>query len=254
MLVQPLKRFFSQYSKFQYQPRISPITEFNRLCEEYRWKKYDPEKEAARSEFNIAMKREFDSLYGSDEKDINNWYKLCHVLKVDPVPNTLKKCRAVVLKKHVNLVDLVHGSREKIPIFKTEKELSDYTHDTGKFFPKENAVDGGVLRALRRHILVPRERQSRQGQRSLDLGLATHTTTRAFHSRVPIPSRESGRDGGDAPVVLCPTLLVPYHVILATYIQVQLAQGSNIPLLCSNPLNLPNLVQAAAQGALPTTT
>ena len=53
------------------------------------------EKEAARDKFNLAMKREFDSIYGSDEKDINNWYKLCHVLKIDPAPNTLKECRAV---------------------------------------------------------------------------------------------------------------------------------------------------------------
>jgi hypothetical protein len=41
------------------------------------------------------MKKEFDSLYGSDEQDINNWYKLCYVLSIDPVPSTLKECRAV---------------------------------------------------------------------------------------------------------------------------------------------------------------
>ena len=51
--------------------------------------------EAARQDFDLAMKKEFDSLYGSDEKDIKNWYKLCHVLRIDPVPNTLKKCRTV---------------------------------------------------------------------------------------------------------------------------------------------------------------
>ena len=92
---QPLKRFFSQYSKFQYQPRNSPITEFNRLCEEYRWEKRSAEKKDAREEFNIAIKMEFNSLYGSDENDINNWYKLCHVLRIDPVPNTVKECREV---------------------------------------------------------------------------------------------------------------------------------------------------------------
>ena len=41
------------------------------------------------------MKKEFDDLYGSDEKDINNWHKLCYVLKIDPAPDTLWKCRAV---------------------------------------------------------------------------------------------------------------------------------------------------------------
>jgi len=100
--------------------------------------------------------------------------------------------------KHVNLVDLVHEFRENIQIFQSEKELSDYTHETRKFFPKEDAADGGVLRALRRHILQPWEDRPRQ--RQLPQGLVTRTTAirrRAFHSRVPIPSR----DYGDAPGV-----------------------------------------------------
>jgi hypothetical protein len=67
-----------------------------------------------------------------------------------------------VSTKHVNLVDLVQGSRENIRIFESEKELSEYTKETGKFFPKEHAADGGVLRALRRHILEPRESRARQ--------------------------------------------------------------------------------------------
>ena len=91
----PLKGFFSRYSKFQYQPQNSPVTEFNRLCEEYGWKQDGTEKKDARGKFNIAMKREFDSLYGSDEKNIDNWYKLCHVLKIDPTPTTIKECHAV---------------------------------------------------------------------------------------------------------------------------------------------------------------
>ncbi len=45
--------------------------------------------------FNVAIKEEFDDLYGSDEKDIDNWQKLCRVLKIDPVPETLQGCRAV---------------------------------------------------------------------------------------------------------------------------------------------------------------
>jgi hypothetical protein len=91
----PLKNFFSRYSKFQYEPRNSPISEFNRLCKEYHWKRDSAEKIDARRDFEVAIKKEFDSLYGSDENDINNWYKLCHVLRIDPVPDTLKECRVV---------------------------------------------------------------------------------------------------------------------------------------------------------------
>ncbi|KAI0293597.1 hypothetical protein BC826DRAFT_1015040 [Russula brevipes] len=151
----PLEGFFSRYSEFQFQPLNSPVAEFKRLCKEYHWKKDDPEKEAARDGFNTAIKREFNDLYGSDENDINNWQKLCRVLRIDPVPDTLGRCRAVVFTKHVNLVDLVEGNRKEVRIFKTEEQLSQYTRETRKFFPKENAKDGGVLRALRRHILSP---------------------------------------------------------------------------------------------------
>jgi hypothetical protein len=89
---QPLKRFFSRYSEFQYQPASLPESEFDRLCKEYGWEK---KFEDARRKFNLAMKKEFDALYGSDEEDIKNWYKLCHVLRIDPAPDTLKECRKV---------------------------------------------------------------------------------------------------------------------------------------------------------------
>ena len=89
----PLEDFFSQYPIFQHQPSNSPEAEFRRLCETYHWIKDD--KIAPREAFRIAMKEEFEALYGSDEKDINNWYKLCHVLRIDPAPDTLPKCRAV---------------------------------------------------------------------------------------------------------------------------------------------------------------
>jgi hypothetical protein len=91
----PLENFFSQYPEFQSQPSSSPVAEFNRLCKENEWRKDDPEKKDARYHFNIAIKEEFDDLYGSDENDIKNWHKLCRVLQIDPVPGTLPGCRAV---------------------------------------------------------------------------------------------------------------------------------------------------------------
>ncbi|KAH9071087.1 hypothetical protein EDB83DRAFT_2366461 [Lactarius deliciosus] len=141
----PLENFFSQYPNFQPEPSNSPVAEFDRLCKA----------EAAREEFHSAMKKEFDKLYGSDEKDINNWLKLCFVLRIDPAPDTLRNCRNAVLRKHVNLVDLVRGSKKEVQIFKTEKELREYTIATRKYFPREDAQDGGVLRALRRRIFAP---------------------------------------------------------------------------------------------------
>jgi hypothetical protein len=95
-----LQTFFSQYSDFEYQPGNSSVPELHRLCKECGWKKDDSEEKAARHEFDLIMKTEFDALYGSDEKDINSWYKLCHILSIDPFPKTLKKCREVNYDLH----------------------------------------------------------------------------------------------------------------------------------------------------------
>jgi len=91
----PLEGFFSQYSNFQSQPSNSPVVEFDRLCKTYDWERNDPERKAAREDFQFAMKMEFNDLYGSDEKDIENWHKLCYVLRIEPAPDTLQKCRTV---------------------------------------------------------------------------------------------------------------------------------------------------------------
>jgi hypothetical protein len=157
----------------------------------------------------------------------------------------------VVSGKHVNLVDLVHQeSRENIQIFKSEKELSEYTHETEKFFPKESAVDGGVLRALRRHILNPQESQYRRarGQSSQPGNLRQ---LRAFHSRVPIPSR----DCGDTPGVSAQPYLnmssSPYAFKFNS--PMALIHHSCPSALLSSGTTSPNLALAAAQRGYTTT-
>ena len=41
-------------------------------------------------------------------------------------------------------------------VFDTEVALSEYTKNTSKFFPKESAYAGGLLRHLLRRIFHPR--------------------------------------------------------------------------------------------------
>ena len=55
----------------------------------------------------------------------------------------------------INLVDLVDtkGTGRAVTQFRTLEDLQGYTIREGKFFPKESAYAGGVLKFLLREIL-----------------------------------------------------------------------------------------------------
>ena len=58
---------------------------------------------------------------------------------------------------HVNIVDLVDTPATQVPVihFPSEAALSTYTIKSAKYFPKENAYAGGLLRYLLRNIENP---------------------------------------------------------------------------------------------------
>ena len=73
----------------------------------------------------------------------------------------------------MNLVDLVDGfenPNRTITKFPSVKALSDYTINTGKYFPRANVHAGDLLKYLLRQILNPSserhwQRHSRGGKR-----------------------------------------------------------------------------------------
>jgi hypothetical protein len=60
---------------------------------------------------------------------------------------------------YVNIVDLVDTPATQVPVihFESEVALSRYTKATGKYFPKDNAYAGGLLKFLLRRIESPGE-------------------------------------------------------------------------------------------------
>ena len=46
------------------------------------------------------------------------------------------------------------GTGRRVPTYETVGELADYTKKTGKFFPREHAKAGGLLKFLLRPILA----------------------------------------------------------------------------------------------------
>ncbi|KAN0082970.1 hypothetical protein V8E55_008765 [Tylopilus felleus] len=157
-LQSPLEDFFAKYyPEFDYDATASASHEFYRLCDELDWDSGDPEREDAHREFKNTLVKQFNEIYGTDEDDLGEWQNLCHIVDIDPIPDDLESCREAIRGTYVNLVDLVDRdvTGEEVQVFETERELSEYTRKTGKYFPKENAYAGGFLRYLLRHILDP---------------------------------------------------------------------------------------------------
>ena len=175
--------FFAQYPKFSYDPSNGVMQEFWRLCNNNGWKKNDRMREDARDALRDAIAQQFNAIYGTDLDSIDSWHTLCNVVGIDPTPDTPEKCRTVckptvhptkvqadeksvqaVEKIYVNIVDLVDAPNtgEPVHVFATELQLSAYTKATGKYYPEENAMAGGLLRFLLRHIISPRTEPKRR--------------------------------------------------------------------------------------------
>jgi len=122
------------------------------MCDFFNWDRDDDERKQAHRNFKDAMVVRFNHLYGTDVSNIENWQKLCIAVNIVPLPMTIAGCKAEMKEVHVNLVDLVDTSGRDIELFPSLGELREYTVGTGKYFPKESAYAGGVLKFLLREI------------------------------------------------------------------------------------------------------
>ncbi|KAG2158682.1 uncharacterized protein EDB93DRAFT_1245913 [Suillus bovinus] len=155
----PLDDFFATYPKFTYNSSASAPLEFYRMCDQFCWDREDEEREQAHSDFKDALVKQFNEIYGTDVNDLTSWRNLCQIVRVSPIPDTLDLCREAVKATHVNIVDLIDTkvTEEPVTIFSSEVDLSEYTKATGKYFPRDNAYAGGLLRYLLRRIMNPRQ-------------------------------------------------------------------------------------------------
>ncbi|CAG1972963.1 unnamed protein product, partial [Fusarium graminearum] len=155
-----IDRFFVKYPNFNYDS-LKPIwIEFNDMCDFFEWDNEDKEMKIAKGGFKEAIVKQFNDIYGTDLDNLDSWQKLCYMLNIKPVPTNLAECREVglmasssllnysrnVRRIHVNLADLVETEHTGLPV-------EAYTANTGKFFPKKSAYEGGLLRFLLRRIL-----------------------------------------------------------------------------------------------------
>jgi hypothetical protein len=123
------------------------------MCDFFEWDRGDAK--YAKEEFKGAIVKQFNDIYGTDRDNLESWQKLCHVLNIEPIPADLAACRKRVRLTHVNLVDLVETEYTGSPVkvFKTLKQLRNYTLSNKKVFPKKTAHHSGLLKFLLRPIL-----------------------------------------------------------------------------------------------------
>ncbi|KAF8710791.1 ABC transporter, partial [Rhizoctonia solani] len=159
-----LKAFFRKYSSFVYDDSQPVMSEFYRMCDWFGWEKDDEERKEARDRLKDALVQEFNAIYGTDPNSLAAWKSLCLVLNLDNIPNELQACRQLVKPVHVNIVDLVDTPVTQQPVihFSSEETLADYTRLTGKYFPRESAYAGGLLRPWIK--LVVREPRGQQAK------------------------------------------------------------------------------------------
>ncbi|KAF5318803.1 hypothetical protein D9619_011059 [Psilocybe cf. subviscida] len=157
----PLQIFFNQFEHFTYDPQRSASEEIGRLRASGLWESVygEDDSDALYDAYRDALTKEFNERYGKDENDLSAWHVLCARIGLNPIPGTLEECRELVTNTHVNLVDLVHvhateGTVEK---FSDVYKLSAYTIQTKKYFPRDNAHAGNLLKFLLRHILNPEQ-------------------------------------------------------------------------------------------------
>ncbi|EDR00479.1 uncharacterized protein LACBIDRAFT_313400 [Laccaria bicolor S238N-H82] len=153
----PLQEFFNSYHPFVYNSSSSASSEFYRLCDHFHWARDGPDREDAHDTFKDALVKQFNANFGTNADDLTAWQGLCALLDVDPIPDELARCRRIVERTHVNLVDLTDSftSGKRVTRFKSEGDLSEYTIEHARYFPRKNVHAGNLLKHLLRHIHNP---------------------------------------------------------------------------------------------------
>jgi len=158
------------------------------MSDTFDWSRDDPARKEAHEEFKTAIVEQFNLLYGTEVEDIQAWRGHCLALEIFPLSDNVAGVKEVCLfgspgaastnKKRVfslfgthavrifrrvfvNLVCLIdtESTERSVAQFSSLEEFQVYTIRTGKYFPKDSAYDGRMLRFLLREILNKRQKQ-----------------------------------------------------------------------------------------------
>ncbi|KAI0773919.1 hypothetical protein C8Q74DRAFT_794932 [Fomes fomentarius] len=173
--VDHIAQFFATYPTFSYNRSVPFMDGFFDLCDVMVWGRESAERLAALRRLEDAMAQQFNDMYGTDVDDIRAWQRVCVAIGINPVPNELKECRAVVLRSRVNLCDLISAPSLGRPRrFPSATSLATYSERTGRIFPRRSVHAGRLLRYLLDHLypsqvigsrrIFPRALEKRRGR------------------------------------------------------------------------------------------
>ncbi|KAF8244306.1 hypothetical protein K440DRAFT_663562 [Wilcoxina mikolae CBS 423.85] len=151
----PIDSFFASYPSFPYDPLRPAAAEFQRLRKHQKWAGNSKEANDARQRFHVAFEAEFNSTFG----EVTDWRRLCDVLGVVPVPDSLTKAKKALAPINVNIFDLLQHERavqrgEKVQLMKFPdvRALAKYSKKHKKIYPKARAKQQGAVRFMLRGL------------------------------------------------------------------------------------------------------
>ncbi|KAN0081727.1 hypothetical protein V8E55_009351, partial [Tylopilus felleus] len=148
----PLGVYFAGFASSTYQPNTTAQKNFECLCSVCLARvDNSPACVDARQGFEDTLVQQFNFLAAR--------HNLCKTIGIDSIDecDIMNHLRLVVWEAHVHIVDLIKAVRRGRPVrqFNTLDELAAHTKKKVRFFPKENAYQGGLPKGLLREIINP---------------------------------------------------------------------------------------------------
>ncbi|KAF2713800.1 hypothetical protein K504DRAFT_462284 [Pleomassaria siparia CBS 279.74] len=109
-------------------------------------------KKQRRAEGAEAYQADFGNLLGTDPKKLANWQRLCSILNIEPIPQSITQCKKSYKSVWVNLYDVVDHLRDPdtVPLrhFRSYGDFWRNAKGRNRIFPKEEAKKNAFLRVL----------------------------------------------------------------------------------------------------------
>ncbi|KAG8782962.1 hypothetical protein FRC12_020265 [Ceratobasidium sp. 428] len=152
-----LRKFFSQFEGFKYNPAQPYMSEFDRLVKMKGWKEGGKRHKKAKKGIDDAGVKQFNKTIGTEVDDLSAWHRLFKNIKGEELPKTVEECQIRAQTLQVNICDVLDAAAggPKAQDFKQEHLLSSYTLESDKIFPREHVLAGRILEFLLRRILCP---------------------------------------------------------------------------------------------------